>query len=131
MKFLKAVLLVLYFGFAKTAWPQNSTPTPESKPAWVQEWKEIKNLSRQDRLEACEKLEKLSWKNEFPFPNIIEDKKSLYCRRPPPVVVNDFYSLLKASQFHRNDFEPQKAQKYLNKAFKTTKNHLLGRTTSC
>lgn len=96
-------------------------PTPESKPAWVQEWKEIKILARQDRNKACTKIENLSWASEFPFPNIIEDKKSTYCRKPPTIVVNDFYSLMKASQFYRVDFDAKTAQKYLSKAAKKAK----------
>lgn len=102
--------------FAKSPQP----PTPESKPKWVQEWKQIKILARRDRNKACSQLEKLSWADEFPFPNVIEEKKSIYCRKPP-VVMNDFYSLMKVSQFYRADFEPHTAQKYLNKARKKAK----------
>ena len=112
-----SILLSFEIGYSKSSNP----PTPESKPAWVQEWKEIKMLSRQDRDQACARLKKLSWADDFPFPNIIEEKKSTYCRRPPEIVVNDFYSLMKASQFYRTDFEPDTAQKYLNKALKKAK----------
>lgn len=97
---------------------------PESKPQWVKEWKEIKSLSRVNRSQACEKIENLSWASEFPFPNIISDKKSIYCRKPPAVVVNDFYSLMKAAQFYRNDFKNEKAQEYLSRAKKKAKTKL-------
>ncbi len=112
--------LLLFVCEVSTA-EKSLVPTPESKPAWIQEWKSIKDLSRQDRSKACEKIEKLAWAEEFPFPNIIEDKKSLYCRKAPPVVLTDFTSLLKVSQYYRTDFEPQKAQKFLSKARKKAK----------
>ena len=119
MRFFLSALLFLSFenSYSKS----NSPPTPETKPAWIQEWKEIKMLARQDRDLACARIQKLSWADDFPFPNIIEDKKATYCRKPPQVVVNDFYSLMKASQFYRTDFDPQTAQKYLNKALKKAK----------
>lgn len=95
--------------------------TPQAKPDWVREWKEIKALSRFNRASACEKMETLTWASDFPFPKIISEKKSTYCRKPPAVVVNDFYSLMKAAQFYRNDFKNDKAQEYLNKARRKAK----------
>lgn len=115
----KFFLILILFSFGKNSFAK--TPTPESKPTWVQEWKDIRALSRQNRDLACEKISRLTWAQEFPFPHIIDDKKSLYCRKPPEIVVNDFYSLMKASQYYRNDFEPATAQKYLNKALKKAK----------
>ncbi len=118
MRFFLLVFLLLNF---QTVLAKSTAPHPELKPAWVQDWKNIQVLSRQDRNKACEKIEQLSWAQEFPFPHVIEDKKSFLCRKPPSLVTPDFENLIKASQFYRNDFEHQKAQEFLKKAFTKAK----------
>jgi soluble lytic murein transglycosylase len=119
MRFSAALILFFYTAVGVAA--PTAAYSPDSKPQWVQEWKDIKILSRQDRLQACDRLQNLKWADDFPFPNIIEEKKSLYCRKPPAIIVNDFYSLMKASQFYRLDFDIKTAQKYLTRAFKKAK----------
>jgi soluble lytic murein transglycosylase len=114
--------LILFSAFTEFSYSKESLETtPDSKPNWVQDWKDIKTLSRRNRNAACEKIKSLSWASEFPFPNVIEDKKSSYCRTPPDFSTPDFYSLMKVSQFYRTDFQPKMAQKFLSRAFKKAK----------
>ncbi len=121
MRFASAFLILLMaFDFTYAKAPTSAPPTPESKPEWVREWKEIKILSTRNRMKACDRLEKLSWASAFPFPNIIQEKKEDYCRQPPPVT-HDFYGLMKLAQFYRHDFNLKSAQKYLSRAARKAK----------
>jgi len=99
------------------ALPAEVKTTPSTRPQWVDEWKQIRKLSFQNRTQACEKFKALTWTAEFPHQDLVSFKRAEYCRTAPPLNPKKFESLMELARFHRDDFRYEKALPLLNKAF--------------
>lgn len=85
---------------------------------WVQDWKEIRKVSFQNRKKACEQFQKLSWLSQFPHQDLIEFKKSEYCKTPPRLDRNNFASLMESARYHREEFNYGESLRLLNRAIR-------------
>lgn len=115
-----AIVLSILVGFQATANDDaKKTESPHTK--WIEDWKEVRSLSFQDRSKACEKFKTLPWLGEFPHQDLIEFKKSEYCKEPPALNPASFDSLMDLARYQREDFKYNEALKLLNRAFKKAK----------